>query len=90
MGGLVVGADAQHDRIFLLDLGVAVTKAASLGGASGGVIFRIEIDDDALPPVVAEFDALTGIGGGFKICSHIPHVEFRHGYFLLLHGEFAW
>jgi hypothetical protein len=48
-----VGADAEEEG-FLFDLGPGVAEGAGLGGASGGVVFGVEVQDDFLAAEVAE------------------------------------
>ena len=64
-----VWADAEEEG-FLGDLGPGVAEGAGLGGAAGGVVFGVEVEDDFLAAKVAEgeggfsFVAAADDGGG--------------------------
>lgn len=46
VGGFVVHADAENNNVFALIFAVGVAEAASLLRAAGGVVFRVEVDDN--------------------------------------------
>jgi hypothetical protein len=46
----VVARDAEHHRVELLELVLAVAEADRLDGAAGSAVLRIEIEDDILLP----------------------------------------
>jgi hypothetical protein len=54
MRGFVIGADAQYGIALLFQYLFIVTKVASLGRASGGVVFWIKIQDHLFTFVIAE------------------------------------
>ena len=63
-----VGADADDLGAGLGEGVVAVAEAARLDGAAGGVVLRIEVEDDgALRPERREGDGLAGRGGQGEI-----------------------
>ena len=56
VGGLGVGADAQDLDPLLAEAVVGVAELARLGRAAGGVVARIEVEDDRLPAEGGERD----------------------------------
>ena len=60
----VVARNAEHDRVELVELAVAVAEADRRYGASGRAVLRIEVEDDVLlAPVAGEIHHLhAGVG----------------------------
>src|SRR3972149_1573878 len=58
--GRTVGAEADDYRVPLGVGGVVVAEAARLRGAARGVVFGIEVEDDPLPPEVAQPHSAAG------------------------------
>lgn len=54
-----IWADAEEEG-FLGDLGPGVAEVAGLGGAAGGVVFGVEVEDDFLAAEVAEGEGGAG------------------------------
>src|SRR5688572_1346964 len=54
-------ADAQHGGLALLELRQVVLERAGLRGATWGVVFWIEVQDDRLTGVVSEVVRLAGL-----------------------------
>ena len=67
MGRLVVGADAEDDRVALAELVVGVADPARLGSAAGRVVARIEVEDDRPAAELRELDALAGVARQLEI-----------------------
>src|SRR4030095_8129261 len=64
-------------RAFLPDLGVVIPQAARLSRAARGVIHRVEVEDELLPPELLQFD-LRPIGCHTgEIAGHICPLAFR-------------
>ena len=61
MARLGVGADTDNNGAFRQDIVVAVTEAARLLGASGGVVFWIEVDHNLPAAEVLETYLVAGI-----------------------------
>jgi len=57
-----IGADTNHDTIFLVEVFFCVTKLGRFDGSTGGVSFRVEEEQDALALEIAEGNLLTFIG----------------------------
>jgi hypothetical protein len=59
----IVEANAKYYRVDGGELGTQITKRAGFGGATGSVVFRIEVENDILACVVAKGD-----GGVCRLC----------------------
>jgi hypothetical protein len=59
----VVGADAEYFCAELFQLGRAVAEGASLFGAAGSVVGRIEVEDDETAFEVGKLDLGSVVGG---------------------------
>jgi hypothetical protein len=75
---LVVGRHAQHDRTLALEFAVDVADPARLGGTAGGVVLRVEVEDDLLAAEVGQLDRLAGVARQLEIFDHgVLSVGFR-------------
>lgn len=73
-----IRADAEHHRIFFFDVEVVIAKAACLLGSAGGIVFGIEIQNDAPAAKIAELDFRVGVGQRLKIRRTIAGFELAH------------
>ena len=49
---LAIGANAEDDRIFLLEVRMNVTKSARLGSTAWGIVLGVEVEHDLLSPII--------------------------------------
>jgi len=63
-----VGADAEDDRAFFLEVGKVIAEGAGFLGAAGRVVLRIKIEDDVLSVLIGEgnFPAAARRSGKFR------------------------
>jgi hypothetical protein len=59
VGDFVVEADAEDGDAFGEVLFVVIAEAARFFGATGGVVFGVEVEDDAFSGEVGEFDGVA-------------------------------
>ena len=60
MRGQPIGADAEYDRMDLLDLRDLIAKTAGFFRASRRVVFGIEVEHHLFAPQAFQSDCLTG------------------------------
>jgi len=60
MGGQSIGADAEYDRMGLLDLRDLIAKTAGFFRSSRRVVFGIEVEHYLFAPQAFQSDYLTG------------------------------
>src|SRR5262245_46395017 len=90
MAGLAVGADAEHDGVLGLDLGVSIAKSARLGRAARGVVLGIEVKDDFSATKVLQLHGLAGIGRGLEIRRRVAGLQGELRHWGLLRGCKPW
>lgn len=73
-----IRADAEHHRIFFFDVEIVIAKAACLPGSAGGIIFGIEIENNAPAAKIAELDFHVGVGQRLEIRRKITGLELAH------------
>lgn len=73
-----IRADAEHHRVFFFEVEVVIAKAACLPGSAGGVIFGIEIENNAPAAKIAELDFHVGVGQCLEIRREITGLELAH------------
>ena len=79
----VVRANAEDDHILGFKIRIVIAKQTGLGGATLGVVFRVEIENDGLPSEVAEPHLPVVIGPGFKIWCFTSSLKSSYRAFLL-------
>ena len=77
VAGFVIGADTEHYYTLVLQAGVVIAEVAGLGGAAGGIIFRVEVDDYFFALEILQGYGVAILVFGFKKRSGITW--FQHG-----------
>ena len=75
--GFVIGADPEHDGAALAEVGVDVADPAGLRRAAGGVVLRIEVEDDRLSAKLRELHALARIALQLEIRCRLALLDHR-------------
>ena len=59
MGSCTVGGDPQHHRVEFLEFAIQVTESLGFFSSPGGVVFRVEIDDQIFSLKVLQGDVVS-------------------------------
>src|SRR5262249_8458095 len=75
VAGDAVAAEADHHGVALAEAREAVAEAAGLRRAAGGVVLRIEVEDDLLPLQLRQADLAVAVGGQSEIRGLVAGLE---------------
>ena len=50
----IIGGDTEDDCVYFGEVGEVIAEVAGLGGAAGGVILGVEVEDDGFAFVLGE------------------------------------